>query len=60
MELIVIIPAVLLIGSVTLILQKTANMIEQQQDINQAETEHRKSGWLLVIAALSCAALLML
>jgi hypothetical protein len=60
MELIVIIPAALLVGSVALILQKTANMLEQQQEIEQAEAEHRKSGWLLVIAALACAALLML
>ena len=60
MELIVIIPAVLLMGSVVLIIQKTANMLEQQQAIEEAEIEHSKSGWLLVVALLSCAALLML
>jgi hypothetical protein len=59
MELIVIIPAAALVVCVGLILQKTANMITAQQELEQAEQDSRTSGWLLVVAAIACAVLVL-
>jgi len=59
MELIVIIPAAVLIVCVGLILQKTANMLTAQQELEQAEQDSHTSGWLLVVAAIACAVLVL-
>ena len=59
MELIVIIPAAVLVVCVGLILQKTANMMTAQQEIEQAEKDSRTSGWLLVVAVVACGLLVL-
>ena len=59
MELIVIIPAAALIVSVGLILQKAANMWMAQQEIEDAEHQHNVSGWLLIVAIIACAVLVL-
>ena len=59
MELIVIIPAAALVVSGGLILQKTMNMFVAQQKLEQAEQDSHTSGWLLVMAVIACAVLVL-
>ena len=59
MEAIAVIPAAALIVCVGLILQKTANMWMAQQEIEEAKHQHSVSGWLLVLAIVACAVLVL-
>ena len=54
-----VIPAAVLVVCVGLILQKTMNMFVAQQELEQAEQDNHTSGWLLVVAAVACAVLVL-
>ena len=59
MQMILIACAVALVVSVALILQKTMNMFVAQQELDNAERDSRTSGWLLVVAIIACAVLVL-